>query len=204
MIFWPKKKGGSWLKLVEIVVFPCMFFSICGFPQPRGRQILRADVAAVWGAQWRKAEMIREEAGICKCSMASQMYHAIYATITVHDCTNYMSYLFRFVVDMNCKFCTWRKHIIISCLNFQAVGSLCWHSPFTLRWVGMKPRDTALLLKVGEPNRSPQISSRSQVAVAVGVFDARSLSYATGCLVASFVAKLGESSRFQSCLNCVM
>ena len=60
----------------------------------------------------------------------------------------------------------------------------------------MKPRDpVSALLKVGEPNRSPQISSRSQVEV-VRVFDARSLSYATGCLVASFVAKLG-ASRFR-------
>ena len=46
-IFWPKKGGFMveivvfpWFFMVEIVVFP-------GFPQPRGRQILRADVAAV-------------------------------------------------------------------------------------------------------------------------------------------------------------
>jgi len=67
----------------------------------------------------------------------------------------------------------------------------------------MKPSQTALLLKVGEPNRSPQISSRSQVAVASArVFDARSLSYATGCLVASFAAKLGfqQISEYQKCV----
>ena len=86
-----KKKGGFMVEVGWNCRFSMCFFPNVGFPQPRGRQILRADVAAVWGAQCRKAEMIREEAGICKCSMASQMYHAIYAAIIVHDCTNYMS-----------------------------------------------------------------------------------------------------------------
>ena len=31
MIFWPKKRGGSWLKLVEIVVFPCVFSRMWDF-----------------------------------------------------------------------------------------------------------------------------------------------------------------------------
>ena len=90
-----------WFFMVEIVVFPCVFFPYLWdfLMKPRGRQILRADVAAVWGAQCRKAEMIREEAGICKCSMASQMYH-------FNKCCNYCTRLYELYVHMNCKFCT--------------------------------------------------------------------------------------------------
>ena len=52
----------------------------------------------------------------------------------------------------------------------------------------MKLSQTALPV---ESWRTQQINRSLPAKVAVGVFDARSLSYATGCLVASFVAKLG-------------